>query len=44
MMVEIMTSPLGIGYSSKKAAISCIILAFAFSIIAALFTGWTVAR
>jgi hypothetical protein len=44
MMVGIVTLPLEIRYFGKKAAIGRNTLAFAFSIVAALFVGWMVAR
>lgn len=44
MMVGIVTLPLEIRYFGKKAAIGRNTLAFAFSIIAALFVGWMAAR
>src|SRR5664280_1838027 len=44
MMVGIVTLPLEIRYFGKKAAIGRNTLAFAFSIVAALFVGWMMAR
>jgi len=44
MMVGVVTLPLEIRYFGKKAAIGRNTLAFAFSIVAALFVGWVVAR
>ena len=44
MMVGIVTLPLEIRYFGKKAAIGRNTLAFAFSIVAALFVRWMVAR
>ena len=44
MMVGIVTLPLEIRYFGKKAAIGRNSLAFVFSILAALFVGWMVAR
>ena len=44
MMVGLVTLPLEIRYFGKKAAIGRNTLAFVFSIVAALFVGWMVAR
>lgn len=44
MMVGVVTLPLEMRYFGKKAAIGRNTLAFAFSIVAALFVGWMVAR
>jgi uncharacterized membrane protein YraQ (UPF0718 family) len=44
MMVGVVTLPLEIRYFGKKAAIGRNVLAFVFSIVAALFVGWMVAR
>lgn len=44
MMVGVVTLPLEMRYFGKKAAIGRNTLAFAFSIVAALFVRWMVAR
>lgn len=44
MMVGVVTLPLEIRYFGKKASVGRNALAFAFSIVAALFVGWMVAR